>query len=51
MSRDTHYATCHGLVFIKLYLAFFSNTTCFYFNLEINLNRLCHFAGTPQVPT
>ena len=32
MSRDTHCATCHELVFLKLYLAFISNTTCFYFN-------------------
>ena len=30
MSRDTHCATCHELVFLKLYLAFFSNTSCFY---------------------
>ena len=39
MSRDTHCATCHESVFLKLYLAFFSNTTCFYFNFEIILNR------------
>ena len=27
ISRDTHCATCHELVFLKLYLAFFSNTS------------------------
>ena len=51
MSRDTHCATCHELVFLKLYLAFFSNTTCFYFNLEIILNRFGNVVGTPQLPT
>ena len=49
MSRDTHCATCHELVFIKLYL--FSNTTCFYFNLRIILNKFGNIMGTPQVPT
>ena len=39
MSSDTHCATCHELVFLKLYLTFFSNTTCFYSNLEIILNK------------
>ena len=39
MSRDTHFGVCHELVFIILHLAFVSNTTCFYFNLEIILNR------------
>ena len=39
MSRDTHCATCHELVFLKLYLAFFSNTTCFNINLETIFNR------------
>ena len=39
MSRDTHCAICRELIFLKLYLAFFSNATCFYFNLEIILNR------------
>ena len=47
MSRDT----CHELVFLKLYLAFFSNTTRFYFNLEIILNRFGNVEATLQVPT
>ena len=51
MSRDTHCATCHELVFLKLYLAFFSNTTCFYFNLKFILNKSGNIMGTPQVPT
>ena len=51
MSRDNHCATCHELLFLKSYLAFFSNTTCFYFYLEIILNRFGNVAGTPQVPT
>ena len=51
MPRDTHCATCHELVFLKLLLAFFSNTTCLYFNLEIILNRFDNILGTPQVPT
>ena len=51
MSRGTHCATCHELVFLKLYLTFISNTTCFYFDLEIILNRFGNVAGTPQVPT
>ena len=51
MSLYTHCATCHELIFPKLYLAFFSNSTCFYFNLEIILNRFGKVAGTPQVPT
>ena len=51
MSRDTHCATYHELVFQKLYLAFFSNTTCFYSNLEIILNRFGTVEGRPQVPT
>ena len=38
MSRDTNCATCHELVFLKLYL-------------EIILNRFGNVAGTPQVPT
>ena len=50
MSSDTHCATCHELVFLKLYLIFFSNTTRFYFNLEIILNRFGNVAGMPQVP-
>ena len=51
MWRDTHCATCHELVFLKSYLAFFTNATCFYFNLEIILNRFDNVTGTPQVPT
>ena len=51
MSRDTHCATCHELAFLKLYIDFFSNNTCFYFNLEIILNRFGNVAGMPQVPT
>ena len=51
MSRDTHCATFHELVFLKLYFAFFSNTTCFYLNLETILNRFDNNAGTPHVPT
>ena len=51
MSRDTHCATYHELVFQKLYLAFFSNTTYLYFNLEIILNRFGTVAGMHQVPT
>ena len=51
MSRNTYCATCHELVFLKLLLAFFSNTTHLYFNLEIILNRFDNIAGTPQVPT
>ena len=39
MSRDTHCGECHELLFLILHLALFSNTTCFYFNLEIILNR------------
>ena len=50
MSRDTHCATCHELVFLKLYLAFFSNTTFFYFNLEIILNRFGKVEGMRQMP-
>ena len=50
-SRDTHCATCHELVILKLYLNFFSNTTCFYLNLEIILDRFDNVTGTPQVPT
>ena len=51
MSRDTHCATCHELVFIKLYLASFTNAICFYFNLEIILNRFGNVAAKTQVPT
>ena len=51
MSRDAHCATCHEFLFLKLYLAFFSITTCFYFNLEIILNRFENVEGTVQVPT
>ena len=51
MSRDTHWATCHELVFKILYLAFFSNNTRFYFNLEIILNKFGTVAGMPQVLT
>ena len=50
MSRDTHCATCHELAFLKIYLAFFSNTTCFYFNLEIIFNRFGNVEGMRQVP-
>ena len=50
MSRDTHCATCHELVFLKLYLYFFSNTTSFYFNLKIILNKFGNIMGTSQVP-
>ena len=50
MSRDTHCATCRELVFIKLYLYFLSNTTCFYYNLKIILNKFGNIMGTPQVP-
>ena len=35
ISRDNNCATCHEFVFLKLLLAFFSNTTRFYFNLEV----------------
>ena len=51
MSRDTHCGTCHELLFLKLYLAFFSNTARFYFNLENILNTFRTVAGTPRVPT
>ena len=51
ISRDTHFATCHELVFLKSYLAYFTNTTRVYFNLEISLNRFGNVTGTPQVPT
>ena len=39
MWRDTHCATCQELVILKSYLASCTNVTCFYFNLEIILNR------------
>ena len=34
MSRDTHCATCHELVFLKLYLPSFTNDTCFLFKFR-----------------
>ena len=49
MSRDTHCATCHELVFLKLYLAFFSNTECFYFYLEIILKRFVNVEERRQM--
>ena len=51
MSRDIHCGVCHEFVFLILFLAFFSNTTCFYFNLEIILNIFGKVEGTPQVAT
>ena len=47
MSRDTHCVACHELLFLKLYLASFTNATCFYFNLEIILNRFDNVTGMP----
>ena len=49
MSSGTHCATCHELEFIKLYIYiyFFLNTTCFYFNLKIILNKIGNIMGTP----
>ena len=48
MARDSHCATCQELVFLKLYLDFFSNTSCFYFNLEIILNRFGRYGNAPS---
>ena len=51
MRRDTHCATCQELVIRKSYLASLTNATCFYFKLEIILNRFDIDTGKPQVPT
>ena len=50
MLRDTHCATSDELVFLKLYLSFFSNTI-YSKSIEIILNKFGTVAGTPKVPT
>ena len=48
MSRGTHCAACHELVFLKLHLAFFLYTSCFCFNLRIIANRFSIVREAPS---